>query len=419
VNQRGKVAIGAALAVLLILVATLPALAAPEPGDVIHIVRYGENLTMIAARYGVSLWDITRANGITNPNRIYVGQRLVIPSASLVGGSTHVVRLGETLTVIGWRYGIDPWAIARANRIANLNLIYVGQRLVIPGVTPVSPAPRLPEPKPPTPEPPQPETWLGPWSAEYFADRALSASPTLTRTDERIAFDWGYDGPADGLPDDSFSVRWTGTFQFETVDYRFFARADDGITVYVDDVLVIDGWRNGSLRTYSSLQNMTAGDHTIVVEYYDYVQVARTYFWARKISGPAPDSEPAPLAGGWSAQFFNNEELAGDPVLTRVDPWIGFEWDTDGAAPEVWADHFSARWTNSITLERDHYRICAMSDDGVRIWVDSDLVVDHWQADNGTVYCGTFYSTGGTHQVKVEYYEHGGDALIYMWWEPH
>jgi len=414
VNHWGKVAVGTVLALLVILVATLPATAAPDLGDVIHIVRYGENLTMIAVRYGVTVWDIARANGIANPNRIYVGQRLVIPSASLAGSSRHIVRFGETLTVIGWRYGIDRWAIARANGIANLNLIYAGQRLVIPGVAPAGPAPR-----PPEPEPQQPETWLGPWSAEYYADRALSASPTLTRTDESIAFDWGYGAPADGVPRNRFSARWTGTFQFEAGAYRFFARADDGVTVYIDDVLVIDGWRNGSLRTYSTLQDLTAGDHTIVVEYYEYIQVARMYFWVRKISGPSPDSEPEPPASGWLAEFFNNEELTGEPVLTRVDPWIGFEWGTDGAAPGVWADHFSARWTNSITLERDHYRICAMSDDGVRIWVDDRVAVDHWHANNGTAYCGTFYSTGRAHPVKVEYYEDGGDALIYVWWEPH
>ena len=60
-----------------------------------------------------------------------------------------------------------------------------------------------------------------------------------------------------------------------------------------------------------------------------------------------------------------------------------------------------------------------MSDDGVRIWVHDQLVVDHWHANNGTAYCGAFYSEGGTYDVKVEYYEDGGDALIYVWWEPH
>lgn len=50
--------------------------------------------------------------------------------------------------------------------------------------------------------------------------------------------------------------------------------------------------------------------------------------------------------------------------------------------------------------------------------MDDQLVVDHWHANNGTAYCGTVYSTSASYPVKVEYYEDGGDALIYVWWEP-
>ena len=51
------------------------------PGSVIHIVQWGENLTRIAQRYGTSIQAIVQVNGLVNPNRIYVGQRLVIPTA--------------------------------------------------------------------------------------------------------------------------------------------------------------------------------------------------------------------------------------------------------------------------------------------------------------------------------------------------
>ena len=355
-RDHRRAAIGVTLIAMVVFALASPALAAPSRGDVIHVVRRGENLTLLARRYGVSAWAIVRANGITNPDRIYVGQRLVIPLATPSGWITHIVQRGETLTAIGWRYGIDPWTIARANGIANLNLIFVGQAVVLLGTA--APAP---VPEPPAPKPPEPESWMGSWSAEYYTDAAL------TRTDEKIAFDWGYNSPADGIPDYRFSVRWTGTFQFEPGAYRFSSRADDGVTVYIDDVLVIDGWRNGSPRTRSALENLTAGDHEVVVEYYDYIQDAQVYVCARRISGTSPEAESEPAAAGWSAQFYNNETLSGDPVPTRVNPWIGFEWGMDGAAPGVWADHFSARWTNTIALERDHYRFCAMSDAGVRI----------------------------------------------------
>lgn len=126
-----------------------PADAAPlaQSGGV-HVVRSGETLSGIAARYGVSMTALARANGIRNPNFIYVGQRLAIPGAgggsagggggSTGGGATgsggvHVVRRGETLGSIAARYGTSVNTIVRANGISNPNMIYAGQRLLIPG----------------------------------------------------------------------------------------------------------------------------------------------------------------------------------------------------------------------------------------------------------------------------------------------
>lgn len=125
--------------VVLIVVALLgvqAAAAAPaHASSVVHVVKRGENLYRIARRYGTSVQAIAAANHIPNPNRIYAGQRLIIPSGSkpVPGGKTiHVVRCGETLSGIAYRYGVNMWAIANANGIRNPNRIYAGQRLVIP-----------------------------------------------------------------------------------------------------------------------------------------------------------------------------------------------------------------------------------------------------------------------------------------------
>jgi putative chitinase len=132
-----------ALALALTIVGSVvtPVSAAPDESTV-HIVRRGETLYSIARSYGVNMWDLARANGITNPNRIYAGQRLVIstgrssgrtpPGRTAPGGRIHVVQRGETLYRIALNYGVSRWAIIRANHIANPNRIYAGQRLVIP-----------------------------------------------------------------------------------------------------------------------------------------------------------------------------------------------------------------------------------------------------------------------------------------------
>jgi LysM repeat protein len=399
------------------LLASVPASAAPTASNIVHVVQAGENLFRISLRYGVNMWTIASANGITNPNRIYVGQRLIIPVAAPTG-TVHVVRYGETLTGIAVRYGVDAWAIAGANNISNLNNIYVGQRLIIPGVSP--------SPQTPSTPPSQPTQWPGPWQGEYFDNISLTAPAFVVRTDSQLNFDWAYGPPAGGMPTNNFSARWTGTFPFNAGTYRFYVRVDDGMRVYLDGVLLMNGWQDGVLRTYVATRSLTAGDHTFKIEYYDRTQVARIHFWYVQLSGdssvptptPTPGPSPSSPTASWYAQFYNGQDLSGTPVATRYDGAIGFEWGANSPAAGVWSDHFSARWTGTFPFKADHYRFCAMSDDGVRIYVDNQSVLDEWHANNSVAYCGTQYVDLGNHEVKVEYYEDGGNALLYVWWEP-
>ncbi|OQA37584.1 MAG: Spore germination protein YaaH [Chloroflexi bacterium ADurb.Bin325] len=112
--------------------------AADARADGTHVVSAGETLAKIARQYGVSTTALANANGISNPNLIRVGQRLVIPSAgggSAAAGSsgkTYVVRSGDTLSAIATRLGVSTAALASANGIANPNRIYVGMVLRVP-----------------------------------------------------------------------------------------------------------------------------------------------------------------------------------------------------------------------------------------------------------------------------------------------
>jgi LysM repeat protein len=153
----------------------LPAAAAPDLQGGVHIVQRGETLSQIARRYGVSTTALAQANGISNPNFIYAGQRLAIPGASggaSTGGATasggvHVVRPGENLSSIAARYGTSVAALARANGIANPNHIYVGQRLTIGSGGAVSSAPQ--------PAPSQPAASSGRWIDINLSTQTLTA----------------------------------------------------------------------------------------------------------------------------------------------------------------------------------------------------------------------------------------------------
>jgi LysM repeat protein len=124
-----------------------PAVASAPGGDVqlasneiLYQVRQGDTLWDIARAYNSTVEAIVRRNHIPCPNLIYVGQRLIVPKGvdppptitPAPGQIVYYVDPGDTLWDIARRYGTTVDAIAAANGIADPNRIYVGQRLVIP-----------------------------------------------------------------------------------------------------------------------------------------------------------------------------------------------------------------------------------------------------------------------------------------------
>jgi LysM repeat protein len=102
-----------------------------------HKVRRGETLSGIAARYGVSVHQIAAANRLRDPNLIVAGEVLRIPGhgggdSVRSGSQMHRVSSGENLSGIAARYGVSVGALARANHLADPNLIVTGTKLRIP-----------------------------------------------------------------------------------------------------------------------------------------------------------------------------------------------------------------------------------------------------------------------------------------------
>ena len=107
------------------------------PGSATYMVQPGDTLGRIAGKTGVSVDTLARANGITNPNLLYVGTQLQLTAPEHTfttdtgQGTTYVVQAGDTLGGIAHRYSTSVNSLVELNRIANPNLIRVGATLVI------------------------------------------------------------------------------------------------------------------------------------------------------------------------------------------------------------------------------------------------------------------------------------------------
>lgn len=276
-----------------------------------------------------------------------------------------------------------------------------------------------PGPVPPSPTPPSPPAPTGVWHGQYFSNMTLSGTPTYVRNDPAINFNWGETGiPAPGVPHNQFSVRWTSTRNLPvTGDYTITATSDDGVRVWVDGALVIDGWSDHPPITYTATRNLTAGAHVFQVEYYNNTYGALIVVQITQ-GGAPPSPGPAPT-GLWRGYYFNNVTCSGSPTFVRDDPAINFNWGETGIpAPGVPHNNFCVRWDSVQNIATTgNYTISATSDDGIRVWVDGALVIDAWYDHAPATFSTIRYLTAGTHNFTVEYYNRylGAVAIVQIY----
>ena len=383
-----------------------------------------------------------------------------------------------------------------------------------------------------------PSCRMGQFLAHYYGTQTLSGNPIYTRCESRIDHDWGGGSPGHGVPSDHFSARWIGRFHFDGGRYRFIARTDDGMRVWVDGQLVIDAWWDQPPTTHRREISLSRGDHTVKVEWYEngggavaqvrwervrtqdphcgdrtepnnsynqgywlqlgqrvegYICPQNDLDWFRFTVDPGDEvrirlqSLPADYDmvlyvdnrevarserggtsneeivwqargigngtrayikvygwnGAWSrddsyvislekhrrgggascpnqykAEYFNNRDLRGNPVLVRCEGWpINHDWGGGSPGHGVPNDNFSARWTGRAHIDQGIYTFIARADDGMRVWLDGQILLNQWKDQAPTEYRVIRRVNGGNHTVKVEFYEHGGGAVAQFRWE--
>jgi hypothetical protein len=251
----------------------------------------------------------------------------------------------------------------------------------------------------------------GQYLAQYFANITLGGSPAASQCEAAISYVWGAGGPGNGVGPDNFSVRWTGQFDFVGGSTTFTATADDGIRVWVDGTLVIGAWIDQSATTYQATRTLTAGAHLVQVEYYERTGDAVAQLsWTQ-----APGGAGCP-SGQYRAEYFNNPTLTGTPSFTRCETVIAYNWGAGGPGAGVGTDNFSVRWTGRFLFPAGRTTFTATADDGIRVWVDGTLLIDAWRDQSATTYRQARTLTAGEHEVRVEYFEHAGDAVAQLGW---
>ncbi len=154
------------------------------------------------------------------------------------------------------------------------------------------------------------------------------------------------------------------------------------------------------------------------------------YGWYRRYTGwPATlgsdgDATGTSASRRWRAEYFTNRSLQGTPARIDVVNDVDFDWGTAGpfdiTIPFPFfditipgqRDDFSARFSQVRRMRAGWYRFTLRGDDGVRLWVDDRLVINHWKRQSSTTYTAEHYVTGGDHVLRVEYFEQQGAANV-------
>jgi hypothetical protein len=177
--------------------------------------------------------------------------------------------------------------------------------------------------------------------------------------------------------------------------------------------------------------NNATGGAPLVFTTYDpgTLELEKTYFW-RVDEFDARDTYKGDVwsfttigsGGGIKGEYFNNVNLSGTPALTRIDPEVNFDWDDQGPGAPINVDDWSARWTADLEiLFDDTYTFSVNSQDGTRLWIDGELVLDMWVAWVTTKYASLpIYLEKGFHSLRLEYFdggEPGGvEAVQELYW---
>jgi uncharacterized protein YkwD/chitodextrinase len=134
-------------------------------------------------------------------------------------------------------------------------------------------------------------------------------------------------------------------------------------------------------------------------------------------AAPASSGSCAAAVGAFTGCYFSNITLSGEPVLVRTDTQINFDWGGNPPERSVARGYFSVQWQGSFDFSEGAYTFSTLTSDGMRLYIDGNLILDHWNDQAATQYTVSQTVSQGSHVIMVQYFEQTGSSTAHVTWQ--
>ena len=271
----------------------------------------------------------------------------------------------------------------------------------------------------------------------YWTNTAFLGAPSLTDYQTQINYNKGSGQPGDTWVATNFSATWDGYLAAATAgDYIFSLQAQSQARLYVNGTLVVDGWTTpGSAGTtpLTGTINLPGGANARVPIHVDFATSLQgaflTLLWQTPTQASLttiPNSvtfrDATTSQQGLLATYYANPTQTA-PVFYQVaennNPQLNYFYGIGRPDPAVPFDNFTARWTGQVLPQyTEPYYFAVKSDDGARLWINGQLVINQWKSQGTTenvsppinLQAGVFYD------IRLEYIELTSNAECHLNW---
>lgn len=133
--------------------------------------------------------------------------------------------------------------------------------------------------------------------------------------------------------------------------------------------------------------------------------------WFSQLGVPTGDRGFLCGVSEWTARYYRGRDLAGKPVAARCSSQVSYRQSDRVRASGLGKNEYSIAWTRDLAVPAaTSYVLTARADDGVRVFVDGTTVIDQWRTQSATTFTATRALAAGTHRIRMEYFQAGGQA---------